>query len=123
MLRLWHQLGFMKEKERIVFLLIYVTATHELSYKQLNTMMDECKLKGDEIMPTLAQRWMEEGMLAGKLQDLIMLLSSRFPVSEYDKQIVLNVQEPERLNEALKLVINAQAKEEVLARLQDFRNS
>jgi hypothetical protein len=63
--QLWHQMGFIHEKERITFLLIYVTATQDIPATQLEKMLEESKLKGEEVMPTLAQRWKEEGLQQG----------------------------------------------------------
>jgi predicted transposase/invertase (TIGR01784 family) len=112
--RLWHEMGFTQEKERITFLLIYVTATQDIPAAQLEKMLEESKLKGEEIMPTLAQRWREEGMQ----QALMMQLSTRFQLNEDEKQFIGTVNELEKLTMALKLVITAQTKEEVLQSLK-----
>ncbi len=137
--RLWHQLGFMREEERIIFLLIYVTATHDIPVTQLEQMLEDSNLnsnlKGDDIMPTLAQRWIEQGMERGmekgmekgiekgylldRQEVLIMLLSTRFQLHENEKQIIRAVNEIEKLTAALKLVVAAQTKDEILKALQN----
>jgi predicted transposase/invertase (TIGR01784 family) len=44
MFRLWHQIGFVQEKERINFLLIYVAETQDISIANLEKMAEETKL-------------------------------------------------------------------------------
>ena len=116
--QLWHQMGFIHEKERIQFLLIYITVTQDISAPELEEMLEENKLKGKEVMPTLAQRWMDEGALAKSQEILAMLLSTRFQLNETEKQLIREVNELDKLTAALKLVVTAQTKEEVLASMQ-----
>lgn len=73
-------------------------------------------------MPTLAQRLREEGALQGYLLDkqevLIMQLGTRFFLSEDEKQLIREVKEIDKLNAALRLVVTAQTKEEILNPLE-----
>jgi len=120
--QLWHQMGFVNEKERIAFLLIYVMETQDIPVTQLEKLLEETKLKGKTAMPTLAQRLRDEGIEKGYLLDrkevLVMLLSTRFHLTENEKQFIREVDEMERLTAALKLVVTAQTKEEVLKSLE-----
>lgn len=116
--QLWQQMGFINERERVDFLLIYVTVTQDIPAPQLEEMLEENKLKGEEIMPTLAQRWMDEGALADRQEMLTMLLSTRFQLNEAEKQLIRKVETLDKLAAALKLVVTAQTKEEVLASMQ-----
>ncbi|MCI0694619.1 Rpn family recombination-promoting nuclease/putative transposase [candidate division KSB1 bacterium] len=128
--QLWHQMGFIHEKERITFLLIYVTATQDIPAPQLEKLLEESNLKGEEVMPTLAQRWIDEGMEKGmekgiekgylldRQEVLIMLLSTRFHLNEDEKQFIREVNDIEKLTAALKMVATAKTKEEVLESLQ-----
>ncbi|GEM_PF-3228246 len=106
------------EKERISFLLIYMIETQDTSITQLEKMLEETKLKGEIAMPTLAQRLREEGALANSQEVLTMLLSSRFRLNEDEKQLIREIDEPDKLAAALKLVVTARTKEEVLESLQ-----
>jgi len=127
--QLWHQMGFTKEKERVTFLLIYVTATQDIPAAQLEEMLKETKLQGEDVMPTLAQRWIDEGKLKGiqegiqegkregMQQALMMLLTTRFQLDDAEKQFISAVHELEKLSAALKLVVTAQTKDEVLKSL------
>lgn len=65
-------------------------------------------------MPTLAQRLREEGLLLGKQEDLLMLLGTRFPLTEAEKQRIKEVTEADKLNNALKMVVAAETKENIL---------
>jgi hypothetical protein len=107
-----------------------VTATQDVPASQLEKLLDESKLKGEEVMPTLAQRWIDEGMEKGiekgiekgylldRQEVLIMLLSTRFHLNEDEKQFIHEVNDIEKLAAALKMVVTAQTKEEVLESLQ-----
>jgi len=91
--RLWSQMGFVQEQERINFLMIYIAETQDIPAPELTKMLEESKIIGEETMPTLAQRLREEGKeqgmqqgmlqgmlqghLLGKQEDLIMLLWPR----------------------------------------------
>jgi len=120
--QLWHQMGFTHEKERTAFLLIYVMETQDTPITQLEKMLEETKLQGEIVMPTLAQRLRDEGkqqgMQQGMQQVLLMQLSTRFQLNEDEKQFISKIAEAEKLTAALRLVVTAQTKEEVLQSLQ-----
>jgi len=69
-------------------------------------------------MPTLAQRWIDEGKQQGMQQALMTLLTARFHLNDDEKQLVGAISELEKLTVALKLAGTAQTKDEVLQRLQ-----
>jgi predicted transposase YdaD len=115
--RLWHQIGFVLEKDLIIFLLIYAAETQDVSLTQLQEMMEESKLKGENVMPTLAQRLREEGFLLDKQEVLIMQLDTRFRLGENEKLLIREVKEADKLDAALRLVVTAQTKEEILKKL------
>ena len=116
--QLWHQMGFIHEKERVNFLLIYVMETQDTPITQLEKILEETKLKGETVMPTIAQRLREEGYLLDRQEVLTMLLSTRFQLNESEKQLIREVNELAKLTAALKLVVTAQTKEEVLESMQ-----
>jgi len=112
--QLWHQMGFLHEKDRINFLLIYVMETQDVPAAQLETMLEETKLKGEIAMPSTAQQLRNEGMQ----QALVMQLATRFQLNENEKQFISKISEVEQLTAALKLVVTAQTKEEILESLK-----
>jgi len=69
-------------------------------------------------MPTIAQRLREEGALSARQEVLTMLLSTRFQLNESEKQLIREVNELDKLTAALKLVVTARTKEEVLESMQ-----
>jgi hypothetical protein len=127
---LWSQMGFIHEKERINFLMIYLAETQDIPAEELTKMLEETKIKGEVAMPTLAQRLreegkeqgiqqgiqqgMEKGHLLGKQEALILLLANRFQLTEAEKQLVSKTIEADKLDTALKMIITAEAKEKVL---------
>jgi predicted transposase/invertase (TIGR01784 family) len=56
----WYDRGFLENKEVVLFFLAYISHTHEISRDKLKKMLDESKIDGGEIMPTLAQQMKEE---------------------------------------------------------------
>ncbi|MEK7728845.1 MAG: Rpn family recombination-promoting nuclease/putative transposase [candidate division KSB1 bacterium] len=129
--QLWNQMGFVAETDRINFLMIYIVETHDIPAPELTKMLEESQIIGEETMPTLAQRWREEGKeqgmqqgmqlghLLGKQEALIMLLVNRFQMTEAEKQFIAAVNEADKLNAALQLVITADSKEKVLSVLKN----
>jgi predicted transposase/invertase (TIGR01784 family) len=59
--KFWHEKGFTDDVENVVFFLIYISDTRNISVDQLKKMLEKSKIKGGEIMETLGQRLREEG--------------------------------------------------------------
>ena len=116
---LWSQMGFVREQERINFLMIYIAETQDIPAPELTKMLEESKIIGDEAMPTLAQRLREEGHLLGKQEDLIMLLATRFQLTAVEQQFIKEIKEADKLTSALKMVVTAETKEKVLGILKN----
>jgi predicted transposase/invertase (TIGR01784 family) len=60
--KFWYERGFIENMDLVLFFLAYVSQTHEISRDKLKKMLDESKIDGGEIMPTLAQQMKEEFM-------------------------------------------------------------
>ena len=58
--KFWYDRGFIENMDLVIFFLGYVSQTHDISRDQLKKMLDESKIDGGEIMPTLAQQMKEE---------------------------------------------------------------
>ena len=65
-LNLWHEKGFIKEKNIVLFFLIYISQTHNISINLLDKMLEESKIQGGDIMQTLAEQLKEEGIKIGE---------------------------------------------------------
>ena len=63
--RLWHEKGFISDKEKVIFFLIYVSYIRDIPLEQLMKTLEECKIEGGDLMPTLAQRLKDEGRTEG----------------------------------------------------------
>jgi predicted transposase/invertase (TIGR01784 family) len=78
----WHEKGFTREEDSILFFLMYLTETKDIEPEKLKKMLEESKIEGGDFMPTLAERWknegkekwmkvgMKEGMEAGKKEGM-----------------------------------------------------
>jgi predicted transposase/invertase (TIGR01784 family) len=69
--KFWYDRGFLENMDVVVFFLEYVSQTQDISRDQLKKMLDDSKISGGEIMPTLAQQFREEFMqtLGPQLKD------------------------------------------------------
>ena len=56
----WHERGFIENKDIVLFFLAYISYTHEISRDKLKDILDESKIEGGDLMPTLAQQFKEE---------------------------------------------------------------
>jgi len=63
--RFWQESGIGKDIERILFYLTYITETGDIPAERLKEMLEASKIPGGDIMPTLAQRWINEGVKKG----------------------------------------------------------
>jgi predicted transposase/invertase (TIGR01784 family) len=63
--KLWHEKGFISNKEKVIFFLIYVAYIRDVPLEQLKKTLEECKIEGGDIMPSLAQRLIEQGREQG----------------------------------------------------------
>ncbi len=125
-LEFWSEKGFIKEREQVLFFLIYITQTQDISQENLAALLETSQIKGGEVMPTLAERWVKEGIQKGRQEGrqegyilgiqevLITLLSARFKLEEEERQFIRTIQDSEKLNAALKGILTARSKEEVL---------
>jgi len=59
--RLWYEKGFIKNKEKVIFFLLYVSYIRDLTLDELKKTLEECNIEGGDFMPSLAQRLMDEG--------------------------------------------------------------
>lgn len=63
--KFWHEKGFTKDKDKMLFFLLYISATKDMSQDTIKKIFEESKIEGGDLMPTLAQRWIEQGKQAG----------------------------------------------------------
>jgi predicted transposase/invertase (TIGR01784 family) len=63
--KFWHERGFTDDIENVIFFLIYISETRNISRDQIKKMLEKSKIEGGVIMETLAQRLREEGKKIG----------------------------------------------------------
>jgi len=61
---IWRDTGII-DKETIITFLYYIVSTKEIKEKELIKIIEENKIGGEDIMPTLARKWYEEGREEG----------------------------------------------------------
>ena len=77
-------------------------------------------------MPTLAQRWLEEGKAKGKLegellnqQDVVIkLLDKKFGLKEEEKEFIRSVKDRKKLDKVIEEILLCESKEELLSYLK-----
>jgi predicted transposase/invertase (TIGR01784 family) len=50
---------------KVIFFLIYAAYIRDIPLEQLKKTLEECKIEGGDIMPSLAQRLIEQGIEQG----------------------------------------------------------
>lgn len=98
--RLWHEKGF-TNKNKILFFLTYISETKDIESKELQNILEKIKIEGGDIMPTLAQRWRDEGRQEGikegiteeKLETAKRMLNDDFPIESIIKYTGLTEKE------------------------------
>ena len=61
----WSEMGFIDTEDVIIYMR-YVVSSKDISKQQLFDILEESRAKGENIMPTLAERWIEEGFEKGE---------------------------------------------------------
>ena len=77
-------------------------------------------------MPTLAQRWLEEGKAKGKLegellnqQDVVIKqLNKKFGLKEEEKEFIRSVKDRKKLDKVIEEILFSESKEELLSYLK-----
>ncbi len=66
----WAEKGFIdnSKDEKLIFFLTYIVTTRDIPQRELANFLEEKKILGGDPMPTLAQRWIEEGKTEGLIE-------------------------------------------------------
>jgi predicted transposase/invertase (TIGR01784 family) len=95
--KFWHEKGFTDDVENVVFFLIYISDTRNISVDQLKKMLEESKIDGGEIMQTLGQRLRDEGkekwIKEGKFETAKRMLNDGLPIESIVKYTGLTEKE------------------------------
>jgi predicted transposase/invertase (TIGR01784 family) len=68
--RLWYEKGFIKNKEKVIFFLLYVSYIRDISLEELKKTLEESNIAGGDIMSSLARRLIEQGIEQGVEQGI-----------------------------------------------------
>jgi predicted transposase/invertase (TIGR01784 family) len=99
--KFWHEKGFTDDVENVVFFLIYISDTRNISVDQLKKMLEKSKIEGGVIMETLGQRLRAEGEKKGvkkgvkkeKLETAKRMLNDGLPIETIVKYTGLTEKE------------------------------
>ena len=64
--RYWSETGFIHHPELFMVCLLYISEKKDMEPEELKKLFEKSKIDGGEIMPTLAQRWIDEGKQYGR---------------------------------------------------------
>ncbi len=99
--RLWYERGFIKNKEKVIFFLLYVSFIRDLSLEELKKTLEESKIEGGDFMPSLAQRLIDQGKKEGLKENAKetarRMLSADFSIEDIIKFTGLTEQEIKEL--------------------------
>jgi predicted transposase/invertase (TIGR01784 family) len=80
--KLWHEKGFISNKEKVIFFLIYVAYIRDIPLEQLGKTLEECKIEGGDMMQTLARQLKKEGKKEEKIETAKRMLLNEFSVEQ-----------------------------------------
>ena len=108
-------------KERILFYYNYIIETEEIEETELENLFSESSIK-EVNMPTLAQKWLKQGIEEGEIKDkqriLIRQLSKKFGLDDKEKELIKYIKDKDKLYKAIDAFVFAEKKEEVLKELK-----
>jgi predicted transposase/invertase (TIGR01784 family) len=99
--RLWHEKGFTKDKEKVIFFLLYVSYIRDMSLEELKKTLEESEIKGGDLMPSLAQRLKDEGKKEGNLKTARELVKNGVDIDIIAKSTGLPREEIEKLADTI----------------------
>ena len=114
---LWAKTGFIKKRELIVFFTKYIVETEDIDAGEIGKLLKE-KLREEDIMPTLAQRWLKEGELLSQQEVIIKLLDKKFGLKEEEKEFIRSVTDREKLDKVIEEVLFSESKDELMGYLK-----
>ena len=122
---LWAKTGLIGEKELVFFFTRYIVETEDIDAGRIEKLLKD-KLKEEGVMPTLAQRWLEEGKLKGKLEGelinqrevVIKLLDKKFGLKEEEKEFIRSVTDRKKLDRVIEDILSCESKEELIGYLK-----
>jgi predicted transposase/invertase (TIGR01784 family) len=80
--KLWHEKGFISNKEKVIFFLIYVAYIRDIPLEQLGKTLEECKIEGGDMMQTLARQLKKEGKKEEKIETAKRMLLNDFSMEQ-----------------------------------------
>ncbi|MDQ1351290.1 MAG: hypothetical protein QG657_1592 [Acidobacteriota bacterium] len=103
--KFWHDSGFIRERENMLFFLAYLSETKDIDPGKLKNILEESKIDGGDLMQTLAQRLRDEGryegryegIYEGKLETARRMLNEDFTIEQIVKLTGLTEEEIRRL--------------------------
>ncbi len=63
--RIWAEKGLLEDVNLILASLTFIVETKDIGEEEIIKILEESKIKGGDIMPTLSQRWVEQGEQKG----------------------------------------------------------
>lgn len=125
-LAFWRKSGYINKNDKLFLELQYIVETTDIRPQDLGRMLEETLQDKEATMPTLAERWIEEGKLKGKaegkaegiLQDkrqtLLRQLERREPLTPAERELIASCGSGDKLDRALDALFDGQPRAAVL---------
>ena len=114
---LWAKTGFIGKKDLVVFFTRYIVEMEDIDAGKIEKLLKD-KLKEEGVMPTLAQRWLEEGKLSKQREVVIKQLDKKFGLKEEEKEFIRSVTDREKLDRVIEEILSSESREELLGYLK-----
>ncbi|RKX83135.1 MAG: hypothetical protein DRP57_08510 [Spirochaetes bacterium] len=116
-INLWAETGLIKERELVIFFMKYIVETENIDAGKISKLLKE-KLKEEDVMPTIAQRWLREGELLKQQEVIIKQLDKKFGLKEEEKEYIRGVTDRKKLDKVIEEILFCESKEELLGYLK-----
>jgi predicted transposase/invertase (TIGR01784 family) len=111
----WRDSGYINKQDEVFIQLRYVVETRDITPEALNRIFEETLEDKESIMPTLAERWLEQGKVAGeargmlreKQRTLLRLMERKFGITDEGRARIQTCTDGERLTAALDAILDA----------------
>ncbi|MCP4136158.1 MAG: Rpn family recombination-promoting nuclease/putative transposase [bacterium] len=121
----WHKKNFFTNKDNksnmLIFFLSYITYTKDIDPEKLAEMLEKSLNDGGNTMPTLAERWIEQGIEQGRIIEdremLITLLKIKFGINDDEIKLINTIDEVNKLKKALETLVVSDNKANILETL------
>ena len=121
-IKLWYNNKLFSKFNLIELCFQYLVYIRDLKEEDLEELFERAGIDGGKIMPTIVDKWIEKGMEKGiekgelneKRSILTKLMVKKFTLTDEERALINQVEDFEKLDRALDVILSAENKQQVL---------